>query len=189
MASHKEKQLFRRFVSLRIIKMTEMNLFEKIKMLEEENMKLKEYFAKIIATNPSGIAEQDVKGYIAHRGIPPGLHECSRCRENKDTTCFNYYNQRVDKNGYLMRSNALCKDCGVETDKERKETLKKAGKEGKIPPKPAPGDVCKYCNRNWGSKEQPRNWHRDHDAIKNEFRGWLCGDCNMAKHDHRHGIS
>ena len=41
----------------------------------------------------------------------------------------------------------------------------------------------------WGSEEDPRNWHRDHDAIKNTFRGWLCGDCNMAKHDHRFNIS
>ena len=55
-------------------------------------------------------------------GKPPGIHECSRCRGNKDHAHFAYYAQRVNKNGYLMRSNALCNDCRTETDKERKDT-------------------------------------------------------------------
>jgi hypothetical protein len=126
---------------------------------------------------------------VFHKGKPDGLHECSRCRELKTSSNYNYYSKRIDKNGYLMRSNALCVDCTIETNQERSSTLNKAKKNNEIGKKPEPGDICTGCNRSWGTKEQPRNWHRDHDAKKNEFRGWLCGDCNMAKHDHRHDIS
>ena len=140
-------------------------------------------------TNSTNIVLNDIKGIIIHKGPPPGLHKCSRCREHKDNTHFTYYQQRVDKKGYLMRSNALCTICKYETNLKRNTTLKKAKAEGKIPPKPQGGDLCPNCNRHWGTKEEPRNWHRDHDAIRNVFRMWLCGDCNMAKHDHRHGIS
>jgi hypothetical protein len=143
----------------------------------------------LIDTNQSIVPIEEAKGCIFHRGLPPGTHECSKCRHQKPTSEYNYYQQRVDKNGYLMRSNALCHQCNLLMNNERKNTLKRAKIEGKIPPKPNPGDICTGCNRNWGTIEQPRNWHRDHDAIKNEFRGWLCADCNMAKHDHRFGIS
>lgn len=131
----------------------------------------------------------DIKGVICHKGKPPGQHECSRCRNMLDNSNFTYYSNRVDKNNYLMRSNALCSDCSKIMNDERKSTLKKAEINGEIKEKPAPGSKCPDCNRNWGTKENPRNWHRDHDAINNVFRGWLCGDCNMAKHDHRFGIS
>jgi len=160
-------------------------LQQKIAELERQNQMM----SALLSTNSTAITVSDAVGCILHKGKPPGLHECSRCRGNKDHTHFAYYAQRVDKNGYLMRSNALCNDCRTETDKERKDTLSKANKDGKIPPKPKPGDICPNCERPWGSVEEPRNWHRDHDAIKNEFRAWLCGDCNMAKHDHRHNIS
>ena len=133
--------------------------------------------------------EKEINGVIFHKGKPPGLHECSKCLVMKTNENFKYYNQRVDKSGYLMRSNALCLDCDKVMSVERKTTLDKATKNNEIKDKPLPGDICEKCNRKWGSKEQPRNWHRDHDAIQNKFRGWLCGDCNMAKHDHRHNIS
>ena len=128
-------------------------------------------------------------GGIYHYGKPPGLHECSKCRNNFDASHFTYYSKRVDKNNYLMRSNALCTVCSIEMNSERKSTLTKAKKNNEIGKKPEPGAKCPGCDRNWGTQEQPRNGHRDHDAIKNVFRGWLCGDCNMAKHDHRHNIS
>ena len=147
--------------------------------------KIMELFQK----NPTNVKLLQAKGIILHNGKPPGLHKCSRCCGMKDSSHFGYYSCRVDKNGYLMRSNALCFDCRKETDKERKDTLDNAKKAGKIPPKPNPGDICSNCHRSWGTPENPRNWHRDHDAIKNEFRRWLCGDCNMALHDHRHGKS
>lgn len=138
---------------------------------------------EMMASNP------DIKGFIAHRGEPPGLHECSKCRELKGNEHFKYYQNRVDKNGYLMRSNALCNPCDKIMRQERDSTLKKAQINNEIGEKPSPGSTCPNCSRAWGTPEQPRNWHRDHDAIQNVFRGWLCGDCNMAKHDHRHGTS
>ena len=153
--------------------------------LKQENTRLKQ----LIAINVAAFPIADAVGCILHKGKPPGLHECSTCREKKESSYFNYYSQRVDQHGYLMRSNALCKLCTELSNRERKETLQKASQEGKIPTKPIPGDICPKCTRHWGSAEAPRNWHRDHDAIKNEFRGWLCGDCNMAQHDHRHGTS
>jgi hypothetical protein len=172
--------------------LSEISTEQQIQSLQTEIQNLKEQNIQLLnlkCTNTTAVSFQDAKGFILHKGEPPDLHECSRCREKKDSSHFGYYSQRVDKYGYLMRSNALCKDCRIETDKERKTTLKKAGDEGKIPPQPEAGATCPNCNRPWGSIDKPRNWHRDHDAIKNEFRRWLCGDCNMAKHDHRHGIS
>lgn len=135
------------------------------------------------------ISNPEIKGFIAHKGEPLGLHECSKCRELKGSEHFKYYQSRVDKNGYLMRSNALCNPCDKNMKQERDDTLKKAELNHEVGDKPKPGSICPNCSRAWGTAEQPRNWHRDHDAIHNVFRGWLCGDCNMAKHDHRHGTS
>lgn len=131
----------------------------------------------------------DINGAIFHYGKPPGLHECSRCGECKENSNFRYYNQRVDRYRYLSRSNALCSDCSKQMNSERKTTLDKATKNGEIGEKPLPGDKCPKCERNWGTKEKPQNWHRDHDAINNVYRGWLCGLCNMAQQDHRLKIS
>ena len=88
-----------------------------------------------------------------------------------------------------MRSNALCNECSEIMNTERKETLKKAKDNNEIDKKPEPGSLCPRCNRKWGTKTKPRSWHRDHDAEKHKFRGWLCGNCNMQKHDHRFGVS
>ncbi len=132
----------------------------------------------------------EIVGVIPHKGIPNHKqHECSKCRAMKDADQFTWYPGRRDKNQHLMRSNAICKPCGKENLAEKNATLKRARESGKIPPKPAAGAVCPNCKRNWGTPEEPRNWHQDHDAIQGIFRMWLCGDCNMAKHDHRHGIS
>ena len=70
-------------------------------------------------------------------------------------------------------------------NKKRKDILKKAKKDGKIPLKPNSGDICPHCKRNWGTKENPRNWHRHHCIKTEKFIGWLCGDCNMSFHDQR----
>jgi hypothetical protein len=129
----------------------------------------------------------DIKGIIFHRGPPPGLHECSVCREKKDNTHYTWYQQRVDKKGYLSRCNAHCSSCSKKVKKEKDETMKKD--KDKIPEEPEQGSMCPNCNRSWGTKENPRNWHKDHNAKTHEFRRWLCSNCNMAKHDHRWGIS
>ena len=140
---------------------------------------------KLIQTNPTNVNLSNAVGIILHNGKPPGLDECRECLARKDSSHFNYYNSRVDKNGCLQRVNAVCKVCSKEIDKERKDTLAKAAKAGKIPTKPNPGDICPNCHRSWGTPEKPKNWHRDHDAIKSEFRTWLCGLCNMALQDNR----
>lgn len=137
---------------------------------------------KILASNGSMVRPQDAVGCVLHKGKPPGEHECVRCLSRKDHSSFRYYKCRIDKKGYLMRVNALCDQCDRMTSQERKRTLRK--EKEKIPPRPLPGDTCPQCKR-----ACPRNWHRDHDAIHNKFRRWLCGDCNMANHDHRHNVS
>lgn len=172
-------------------------LKEQIELLKKENEKLKaqvkdnETILKLVneTCKNQKMTMNEIKGMKLHKGMPLGLHECSICREEKDNSAFSYYTGRVDKYGFLLRSNAHCKSCSKISTKERKDTLKKAEKEGKIPPKPKPGDICTNCNRKWGSHEQPRNWHQDHNQKTHEFRRWLCGDCNMALHDHRHNIS
>ena len=157
---------------------------EELKKENEELKKEIKVYRKLFKTNPNKVIIKEIKGIICHKGEPQGTHECSKCREVKSNDNFTYYNQRVDKNGYLIRTNALCSDCKKEINKETKETLDKESKEGNIPSKPKAGDTCNNCNRQWTG-----NWHRDHDAKKHKFREWLCGDCNMAKHDHRHNKS
>jgi hypothetical protein len=172
--------------------MTEINRDQEIERLQAriaELENLNSRFLSLTNTTSTNVTLETATGYILHKGEPPGLHECRECKENKDSTHFGYYKMRVDKYGYLSRVNAVCCECAVTLDTERKNTLDTAKKQGKIPPQPTAGSICPGCTRPWGSLDKPRNWHRDHDAIKNEFRGWLCGDCNMAKHDHRHGKS
>tara|TARA_Y100001972_G_scaffold81750_1_gene99418 strand:- start:3992 stop:4477 length:486 start_codon:yes stop_codon:yes gene_type:complete len=161
--------------------MSEKEINELIKLLNE-NCDIVPKILKCMKNNVN-----DVKGIIFHKGKPPGEHECSKCLKLKDNNEFKYYKKRVDKNNYLMRSNAICHNCSKINNEERKKTLFKD--KNKIPPKPKAGSICESCNRKWGTKDKPRNWHRDHDAKLHKFRGWLCGDCNMAKHDHRLNIS
>ena len=92
----------------------------------------------------------EIKGYSLHNGKPPGLHECSKCLKMLDNSHFKYYKHRVNKKGYLLRSNALCSECVKITNKERKTTLDKATKNNEIPPKPLPGDICPNCKRKVG---------------------------------------
>jgi len=106
--------------------------------------------------------------------------KCSRCYEKKETKCFSFYKSRVDADGYLMRSNAVCNTCTFKINKRRSKTLKEASKNGEIPDMPTPGQVCPNCNRGWYGK-----WHRHHDDVKHKFIDWLCGDCNMSFHDQR----
>ena len=48
---------------------------------------------ELLAQNP------EIKGFIAHKGEPPGLHECSKCLDLKGSEHFKYYQNRVDKYG------------------------------------------------------------------------------------------
>ena len=49
--------------------------------------------------------------FILTHGIPEGQHICSKCDKYLLSDQFNYYMARVDQEGYLSRSNAICKEC------------------------------------------------------------------------------
>ena len=106
--------------------------------------------------------------------------KCSRCHELKSENHFTFYLSRIDSDGYLMRSNAICDDCRKTSNKKRDKTLKEAHNNGEIPEAPKSGDTCPHCERKWYG-----NWHRHHDDINHKFINWLCGNCNMSFHDQR----
>ena len=111
-------------------------------------------------------------------GKPTKTNKCRECLKVLPASEFKYYQARVKSCGHLQRSNALCHSCSKEANAERHETLTKDAH--KIPPKPKSGDICPMCERSWTG-----NWHRDHCAKEHKFLRWLCGDCNMARHDQR----
>ena len=111
---------------------------------------------------------------ILTKGIPTKKMRCRECDEMKDPTKYSFYKSRVDANGYLMRSNALCNECSEQTNKQRKKVLDNAI----IPEKPKKGDVCENCKRSWDG-----NWHRHH--IGDKFISYICGHCNMSFSDQR----
>jgi len=111
---------------------------------------------------------------ILTKGMPSSYMECRECKEKLPSKNFSYYLSRVDQNGYLMRSNALCHTCNYKSNKERKLVLDSC----LIPEKPKKGSECPHCNRKWNG-----NWHRHHEGDK--FIEWLCGHCNMSFSDQR----
>jgi hypothetical protein len=113
-------------------------------------------------------------GVILTKGIPVEDMECRECLQILNPSFFTYYWGRIDQNGYLMRRNALCRDCAIESNKQRSDVLNNAV----IPKKPKKGDECIGCRRSWSGK-----WHRHHE--KDKFISWLCGHCNMTRSDQR----
>lgn len=111
---------------------------------------------------------------ILTRGIPTKNMECRECRNMLSPDKFSYYLSRVDQNGFLMRSNALCDVCTIKSNSQRKKVLDIAD----IPPKPKKGSECPNCNRSWSG-----NWHRHHEG--DDFISWMCGHCNMSLSDQR----
>ena len=116
----------------------------------------------------------DSVNIILTYGKPSGMMKCRECKEMKDTDCFSFYQSRVDSNGFLMRSNALCCDCSDVNNKQRKKVVDNAI----IPSKPKIGDVCSNCEREWLG-----NWHRHH--VGDKFVAYICGHCNMSFSDQR----
>jgi hypothetical protein len=112
--------------------------------------------------------------FVLTYGLPKEFMECRECCECLHPENFSYYMSRVDQNGYLMRSNALCDKCGKKNNKQRLNVFKNS----KIPKKPNKGAVCLNCDRKWSG-----NWHRHHEGDK--FVNWLCGHCNMSFSDQR----
>ena len=114
---------------------------------------------------------------ILTKGISEDYLECRECKKFLKSNYFSYYLSRVDKYGYLMRSNAICNFCKKPIDSDRNIVLSKVDKSTK----PKKGSVCPNCNRVWSN-----NWHRHH--VGNEFIGWWCGECNMRHADQRNKI-
>ena len=115
---------------------------------------------------------------VLTNGEPGGTAQCSSCKEILPADQFSYYQARVDRKGYLSRSNALCHRCASKLDKVRQAVFD-AQKED-IPPKPRSGSRCPKCDRAWQG-----NWHRHHDYKTGLFVEWQCGQCNMAAQDRR----
>jgi hypothetical protein len=107
-------------------------------------------------------------------------YKCRACGEKKHSSKFSFYLARVDKEGFLMRSNALCNSCSDLQNKKRTKILNDANKSGLIPKKPKSGDTCQGCEREWHG-----NWHRHHNDETHEFVSWLCGHCNMSLSEQR----
>ncbi len=118
--------------------------------------------------------DRETVNYIATSGYPKEEMQCRECGYMLPSDWFSFYQTRVSQDGYLMRSNAICKVCAEEINQKRKGVL-----DGSIiPDKPKSGSVCPNCNRIWKG-----NWHRHH--VEDEFKEWWCGICNMAHQDQR----
>jgi hypothetical protein len=180
-------------ITLCITKTNKMNLEEASKrdLLQELIKRLKSEGTDILnsESNSKVLSELDSDPNLNFNisltfGLPDTLshdkYRCSRCDNKKETKCFRFYQSRVDKDGYLMRSNALCDTCSVESNKRRAATLSEAHRNGEISDRPKEGDTCPHCSREWYG-----NWHRHHDDVNHKFIEWLCGDCNMSFHDQR----
>lgn len=115
--------------------------------------------------------------FILTKGIPKEPMECRECKEVKDASVFSYYQSRVDQNGFLWRSNALCSECSTNSNKERKVVLDRAN----IPEMPKRGSECPNCKRKWRG-----NWHRHH--VGEDFVDWWCGHCNTHLSDQRNKL-
>jgi hypothetical protein len=107
-------------------------------------------------------------------GKPEKEMVCRECRLSKPSDSFSFYQARVNSDGFLMRSNALCNECSTESNKQRKQVLDSAD----IPDKPKSGDICQNCERPWEG-----NWHRHH--VEDKFIAYICGHCNMSFSDQR----
>lgn len=107
-------------------------------------------------------------------------HKCSRCGNVYPSDQFKYYLSRIDGDGFLMRTNAICSECSKLSDEKRRKSLFKEEYRGNVNAKPKEGDVCPVCDRKWYGV-----WHRHHNAVTDKFITWACGFCNMKFNDQR----
>lgn len=141
----------------------------------QSNKKIMEHLAYNPNT-PIGI----VLTYGKPKDITEKNHKCSRCGKLRPSEYFSYYQSRIDNEGYLLRTNAICSICAEKINKERHEILDNILINENILEKPKKGDVCPQCDREWYG-----NWHRHHDPVTLDFVGWICGHCNMKLDDQR----
>lgn len=159
--------------------MTKSKILEILEFLQREGLLTNSRTNQLVYDRyKNGGNTDEVISFILTSGEVRGEMECSRCRKMLPAGQFRFYQTRVSSTGYLMRSNALCRDCTEASDKKRREVLSQ--EKDRIPPRPQKGAVCPNCNRAW-----PGNWHRHHSEKTNRFIGWLCGNCNMAMQDQR----
>jgi hypothetical protein len=156
------------------INLTETTTYELIKELSDRGLMTNSKSNELILNNLN--KDQSIK-LILTKGYPIKNMECRECLNSLNSNLFSYYLSRVDQNGYLMRSNALCNNCSIKSNKQRKKVLDSTD----IPDKPKKGSKCVNCNRFWSG-----NWHRHHEG--NDFISWLCGHCNMSFSDQRNKI-
>jgi hypothetical protein len=114
---------------------------------------------------------------VLTKGVENKTFLCRECHQEKDSSKFNFYQARVDREGYLMRSNALCSDCSLSLNEERQRAFDNSI----ITEKPSSGSLCPKCSRPWSN-----NWHKHHEGDK--FIDWWCGECNMRHADQRNKI-
>lgn len=79
--------------------------------LEENWRKLYTKYEILFNTNPTNVQVVDAVGIILHRGITPGLHTCKQCCKIFENTEFKYYQDRVNKDGYLILIDNICINC------------------------------------------------------------------------------
>ena len=159
--------------------MTKRKILQIIELLQKEGLLTNSKTNELVYERFKNSNDVDeVVQFILTSGEVRGGMECSKCRKNLPGVEFSFYQTRVSSDGYLMRSNALCRACSSKMDKERAEVLKEEAEN--IPPKPKAGSKCPNCGRKWSGQ-----WHRHHDAKEGKFIDWLCSNCNMAMHDQR----
>ena len=111
---------------------------------------------------------------IVTRGEPTrGKEKCTRCHKLYPSSEFPLYQSRVNKHGYLMFSNKVCRKCAKDSAEELNRSVSALDLQ-----KPATNSICSRCNRSWSGA-----WHRHHNG--DNFVGWLCNLCNMSLHDHK----
>jgi len=113
-------------------------------------------------------------GIILSRGIKEENCKCTDCKRNLPNNHFRYYYSRINKHGYLHRTNRICDECTT----KRKEEYNRAFKNCKKP-RPKKGDICPNCKEQWFG-----SWHAHHQG--DFFIDWWCMLCNTSEHDHRH---
>lgn len=86
--------------------------------------------------------------------------KCTKCGVTKQVEDFPHFSTKE-----AGRKNS-CKKCNSELSKVRNK-LRESN------PKPE-DNICKICKR------MDKKLVLDHDHETNEFRGWICNDCNSA---------
>lgn len=102
-------------------------------------------------------------------------HEYKTCTKCNNVKHLSEYGTSSGAN-YLRNE---CRKCNGKLAKTRKYLLSVHGKPGK-------DYVCPICNSGWdtvlhvGGVSQTNPWVIDHDHKTENFRGWLCHNCNRG---------